>query len=247
MYLPYLRRAARRTLNGDHSRRREARDGSSPKLGQVALCPRTSLHDDLAGQALRAGASFVEQYSCRHSASWELAYRSLALPLVRTFHRFPFNYNEGVIAYLADRAVRRGLFCPPVRDWVANNYTPLSHYTVGAPGLFTGDNILARRVISWTTFSGRPSTLRSAKVSLCASGRVHLAAEGARWSGVGERLAALGEGRFAVIQRDDWGEERPERFTEAFVAALRARYRVFRRSPNDFFFAPIPAPLPDSS
>jgi len=60
-------------------------------------------------------------------------------------------------------------------------------------------------------------------------------------------LGAIREGRFAVIQLDDWGERRQERFTEAFVAALRQRYRVFRRSPNGFFFEPIPARPPDSS
>jgi len=98
--------------------------------------PSPSLSSILAGLALLGSSLAV----------------GLALPLARTFHRFAFNYNEGVMAYLADRAVHGGLLYPPVGDWVANNYTPLSYYAVGALGLFTGDNILAGRLISWIAF-----------------------------------------------------------------------------------------------
>jgi hypothetical protein len=60
-------------------------------------------------------------------------------------------------------------------------------------------------------------------------------------------LGAIREGRFAVIQLDDWDEVRQEHFTDAFVAALRQRYRLFRKSANGFFFEPLPASLPGSS
>jgi hypothetical protein len=76
----------------------------------------------------------------------------LALPLARTFRLVPINYNEGIVAYLSDRAVHGGVLYPPVGDWVSNNYTPLSYYTVGALGLWTGDTILAGRAISWIAF-----------------------------------------------------------------------------------------------
>jgi hypothetical protein len=98
--------------------------------------PASSFSSILAGLALLASSLAV----------------GLALPLARTFHRLPINYNEGVMAYLADRAVHGGLLYPPVGDWTTNNYTPLSYYAVGGLGLFTGDNILAGRLISWIAF-----------------------------------------------------------------------------------------------
>ncbi len=63
---------------------------------------------------------------------------------------FPFSalYGEGWNAFNASHAFSSTPLYPPLTALTANNYPPLSFYVVGLLGLFTGDEIIAGRIIA---------------------------------------------------------------------------------------------------
>jgi len=72
----------------------------------------------------------------------------LALPLASLFRLVPRSYNEGWNAYWAMIAWQGGTLYQGPDSVLVNNYPPLSFYLVGLLGFFTGDNVVAGRLIS---------------------------------------------------------------------------------------------------
>jgi Dolichyl-phosphate-mannose-protein mannosyltransferase len=72
----------------------------------------------------------------------------LLFPLLRLPIMTSFDSNEGWAAQSTMRAMGAGPLYPPPGSFFFNNYPPLSFYLVGFVSVFTGDVILAGRIIS---------------------------------------------------------------------------------------------------
>lgn len=87
-----------------------------------------------------------------HRAFLALAFGSAVLalfkPLSRLGHRVFFEYNEGWMACFSRAAAAGEPLYRPMNDFVLNNYPPLSFYITGALGAWTGDHILAGRLLA---------------------------------------------------------------------------------------------------
>ncbi|HTT84687.1 MAG TPA: hypothetical protein VMF67_14505 [Rhizomicrobium sp.] len=66
----------------------------------------------------------------------------------------PLDPDEGWNAYHAAAVMAGAGLYPPPGGFMVNNYPPLSFYLVGLLGLFTGDQIVAGRIISLVSFVG---------------------------------------------------------------------------------------------
>jgi hypothetical protein len=69
-------------------------------------------------------------------------------PLHRTFLQIPTDNNEGWNAYHAAMALSGATLYPLPDSFISTNYPPLSFYFVGLTGRWTGDPIVAGRLIS---------------------------------------------------------------------------------------------------
>ena len=76
----------------------------------------------------------------------------LATPLASLFRTVSRSYNEGWNAFWADAAARSGSLYVSADSLVSNNYPPLSFHLVGLIGRFTGDNVIAGRLVSLASF-----------------------------------------------------------------------------------------------
>jgi hypothetical protein len=77
-----------------------------------------------------------------------IAIWSFAWPVYRAFLNVEIENNEGWNAYFADAAMGKMSLYPSADKLITNNYPPLSFYIVGVVGRFTGDPVLAGRLLS---------------------------------------------------------------------------------------------------
>jgi hypothetical protein len=77
---------------------------------------------------------------------------ALAQPLLLLFRIVPRSYNEGWNAFWADAAARSGDLYAPADSLITNNYPPLSFHLIGLFGRIVGDNVIAGRLVSLTSF-----------------------------------------------------------------------------------------------
>ncbi len=73
---------------------------------------------------------------------------ALFKPLCRLGHQIFFEYNEGWMACFSRAAASGEPLYRPMNDFVLNNYPPLSFYITGTLGAWTGDHILAGRLLA---------------------------------------------------------------------------------------------------
>jgi hypothetical protein len=77
-----------------------------------------------------------------------IAIWSFAWTVYRAFLNIEIEPNEGWNAYFADAAMVKMPLYPSTDQLITNNYPPLSFYIVGLVGRFTGDPVLAGRLLS---------------------------------------------------------------------------------------------------
>jgi len=77
-----------------------------------------------------------------------IAIWSFAWTVYRAFLNIEIEPNEGWNAYFADAAMGKMPLYPSSHQLITNNYPPLSFYIVGLMGRFTGDPVLAGRLLS---------------------------------------------------------------------------------------------------
>ena len=77
-----------------------------------------------------------------------IAIWSFAWTVYRAFLNIEIEPNEGWNAYFADAAMGKMPLYPSTHQLITNNYPPLSFYIVGLVGRFTGDPVLAGRLLS---------------------------------------------------------------------------------------------------
>ena len=78
---------------------------------------------------------------------------ALVEPLSLLFRVISRTYNEGWNAFWADAAAHSGVLYMSGDSLIANNYPPLSFYVVGFVGRVVGDNVIAGRLVSLSSFA----------------------------------------------------------------------------------------------
>jgi hypothetical protein len=110
-----------------------------------------------AAFARAAGVSLVAYVP--HVLLAGLALGGAVIPVLRTPERIPFNYNEGVVAYLAQRILLGEPLYPPIESWLTNNYPPLHYYLLALLSPLEPDLVIAGRWLSWAGFVAVAVTL----------------------------------------------------------------------------------------